>query len=154
MPKIAVITDTDSSLPLEVASQHNIVQIPITIQIGDDSYKDTFEATNQLVFGRIDKEGRFPTTAAPSPGMFCEAFKAAFEGGAEAVLCFNVSSEVSATYASARTAADMFPEKEIHVIDTRTLCIAQGFMAIAAAEAVAKGASALEAIAAAESVGK
>ena len=154
MPAIAIITDTDSSLPLDIAKKHNIVQIPITIQFGDESFRDAYEIDNPMVFGRIDKEGKFPTTAAPSPGQFAEAFKSAFEDGAESVVCFNVSSEVSATYASARTAADMFPGKDIRVVDTRSLCLGQGLMVLAAAEAVAGGASAEKAIAIAESVGQ
>jgi DegV family protein with EDD domain len=70
------------------------------------------------------------------------------------VLCFNVSSEVSATYASARNAAEMFPGKDIRVVDTRNLSLGQGYMVLAAAEAVAGGASAEAALAAAESVGQ
>jgi DegV family protein with EDD domain len=154
MPAIAIITDTDSSLPLEVAKEHNIVQVPITVQFGDESFRDVYDIDNPMVFERIDKEGKFPTTAAPSPGQFAEAFKSAFEAGAKSVLCFNVSSEVSATYASARTAADMFPGKDIRVMDTRSLCLGQGLMVLAAAEAVASGASEEEAIAVAESVGQ
>lgn len=154
MPPIAIITDTDSGLPLELAKKYNIVQVPITVQFGDDAFRDVYEIDNPVVFGRIDKEGKFPTTAAPSPGQFTEAFKAAFEAGARSVVCFNVSSEVSATYVSARNAAEMFPGKDIRVIDTRNLCLGQGLMAIAAAEAVAGGASVDEAIAAAESVGQ
>jgi DegV family protein with EDD domain len=154
MPSIAIITDTDSSLPLEIAKKHNIVQVPITVQFGDESFRDVYDIDNPAIFGRIDKEGKFPTTAAPSPGQFVEAFKSAFEAGAKSVLCFNVSSEVSATYASARTAADMFPDKDIRVVDTRSLCMGQGLMVLAAAEAVASGASGEEAIAVAESVGQ
>ncbi len=154
MPPIAIITDTDSSLSLDLAGKYNIVQVPIIVQFGDDSFRDVYEIDNPAVFGRIDKEGKFPTTAAPSPGQFAEAFKSAFEAGARSVLCFAVSSEVSATYVSARTAAEMFPGKDIRVIDTRNLCLGQGLMAIAAAESVAGGASEEEAIAAAESVGQ
>lgn len=141
MPPIAIITDTDSSLSLDLAGKYNIVQVPIIVQFGDDSFRDVYEIDNPAVFGRIDKEGKFPTTAAPSPGQFAEAFKSAFEAGARSVLCFAVSSEVSATYVSARTAAEMFPGKDIRVIDTRNLCLGQGLMAIAAAESVAGGAS-------------
>jgi DegV family protein with EDD domain len=154
MPAIAIITDTDSSLPLEVAKKHNIVQVPITIQFGDESFRDVYDIDNPMIFGRIDKEGRFPTTAAPSPGQFAEAFKSAFEAGAKSVLCFNVSSEVSATYASARNAVDMFPGKDIRVVDTRSLCLGQGLMVLAAAEAAASGASEEEVLAVAESVGQ
>jgi DegV family protein with EDD domain len=154
MPPIAIITDTDSSLPPDLAEKYHITQIPIIVQFGEDTYRDVFEIDNPVIFGRIDKEGKFPTTAAPSPGHFVEAFKNAFAAGASSVLCFNVSSEVSATYSSARTAAEMFPGKDIRVIDTRSLCMAQGFMVIAAAEAAAAGATVEEAIAAAENVGR
>ena len=154
MSRIAVVTDTDSSLPLEVAKKHNIIEVPITVQFGEDTFRDAYEIDNLAIFGRIDKEGKFPTTAAPSPGQFIEVFKSAFESGAESILCFNVSSEVSATYASARNAAEMFPGKDIRVVDTRTLCMGQAMMVLAAAEAVAGGASAEEALAAAESVGQ
>jgi DegV family protein with EDD domain len=152
MHHTAIITDTDSGLPLEVAKKHNIFQVPITIQFGDETFRDAYDIDNPVIFGRIDKDGKFPTTAAPSPGQFAEAFKSAFDSGAETVLCFNVSSEVSATYASARNAADMFPGKDISIIDTRSLALGQGFMVLAAAEALARGASNAEAIAAAESV--
>ena len=154
MPSIAIVTDTDASIPLEVARKYNIVQVPIIVQFGDESFRDVYEIDNPVIFGRIDKEGKFPTTAAPSPGQFAEAFKSAFEAGAKSVLCFNVSSEVSATYASARNAADLFPGNDITVMDTRSLSMGQGLVVLAAAEAVTGGASKEEAIAAAESVGQ
>ena len=154
MPPIAIITDTDSSLPLELAEKHNIVQVPITVQFGDEAFRDVYDIGNPVVFGRIDQTGKFPTTAAPSPGQFVKAFNSAFEAGAGSVLCFSVSSEVSATYASACNAADMLPGRDIRVIDTRNLCMGQGFMVIAAAEAVAGGATVEEAIAAAEDAGR
>lgn len=154
MPHIAIITDTDSSLPLDVAKQHGIVEVPVTVQFGDKSFRDVFDIDSQMVFGLIDKEGKFPTTAAPSPGQFAEAFSSAFNAGAKSVLCFCVSSEVSATYSSACSATDMFPGKDIRVMDTHNLCLGQGLMVMTAAEAVASGASEEEAIIAAKSVGQ
>jgi DegV family protein with EDD domain len=149
MAKIAVITDTDSSLPVELAKKYGIVQVPIIIQFGDESFRDVYDISNETIFARIDKEGKLPTTAAPSPGQFAEAFKAAFSSGADSILCMNISSEMSATYVSAKQAADMFPDKRIEVVDTRSLAMGQGYMAIAAAEVVAKGGSIEDAIAAA-----
>jgi DegV family protein with EDD domain len=152
MSHIAIITDTDSSLPFDLAKKHNIVQVPILIQFGAESFRDAYDINNDALFTRIDREGKLPTTAAPSPGQFVEAFKQAFDSGADAVLCLNISSEMSATYASARQAAEMIPGKRIEVLDTRSLAMGQGYMVLAAVEAVANGASIEEAIAVTEDV--
>jgi DegV family protein with EDD domain len=154
MPRIAVITDTDSSLPPDVAARYDITQVPIIIQFGEESFRDTFEINGSQVFARIDREGKLPTTSAPSPGQFVGAFQAAFASGVDSVLCFNVSSEVSATYAAAVNARNMLPDKDITVVDTRSLSVAQGFMVIAAAEAIQAGASKEEALAAAAGTGE
>ncbi|MBN2386681.1 MAG: DegV family protein [Anaerolineales bacterium] len=150
MSKIAIITDTDSSLPLDLAQKHNITQVPIMIQFGDDSYRSVYDMDDAAVFARVDKEGRIPTTAAPSPGQFVEAFQAAFKDGADSLLVYTISSEMSATFGAARAAAETMPEKDISVFDTRTLALGQGFVVLAAAEAAAAGKSKEEIIAAAE----
>lgn len=152
MPKIAVITDTDASLPLDLAQQHQIYQVPIIINFGTESYRAVYDIDDHAVFERINREGRLPTTSAPSPGQFAEAYRQAFQGGAKSILCFTVSSEVSATYKAALAARDEFPDKDIEVVDTRQLSISQGFMALAAAEAVQAGASKAEALAKAQDV--
>ncbi len=149
---IAIITDTDSSLPFELSKKYGIIQVPILIQFGERVSATHYEINNDTIFTRIDREGKLPTTAAPSPGQFVEAFTNAFDSGADEVLCLNISSEMSATYASARQAAGMLPGNRIEVLDTRSLAMGQGYMVLAAAEAVAHGASVEEAIAAAEDV--
>jgi DegV family protein with EDD domain len=150
MSHIAIVTDTDSSLPFELSRKLAIVQVPIIIQFGDESFRDAYEITNDAVFARIDKDGKLPTTAAPSPGQFVESFKKALDSGADSIICFNISSEMSATYSSAKQAAELLSGNRIEVVDTRSLAMGQGYMVLAAAEAVANGASIEEAIAAAE----
>ncbi len=152
MPPIAIITDTDSSLPLDLARKHNIVEVPILVQFGKDSYRDLYDIDNATVFSRVDREGRLPSTAAPSPGNFAEAFTNAFESGAEQILCITISSEMSAVYSAARTASEMFPTKVIRVVDSRTLAFGQGLMVIEAAKAISEGASIDQAISQAENL--
>jgi DegV family protein with EDD domain len=149
MPLIAIITDTDSSLPLDFAKQYNIVEIPILVQFGEESFRDVYEIDNAAVFARVDREGKLPSTAAPSPGQFVDAYQAAFEAGADQILCLTISGEMSAVYTAALSAAKMFPGKTIQVVDSRTVAYAEGLMAIEAAKALTTGASMDEAIAAA-----
>jgi DegV family protein with EDD domain len=152
MPKIAIITDTDSSLPFDLAERHNIAQVPITVHFGEEVYASEVDISEAEVFARIDKEGTLPTTSAPSPGSFAEAYETAFTGGADEVVCLTVSAEVSATYAAAVAAAEMFKDKQVTVVDTRALSMQQGFMVLAAAQAAAAGADTAAIVAAAEDV--
>jgi DegV family protein with EDD domain len=154
MPKTAIITDTDASLPVELAAKYNIQQVPITIQFGEESFRAVYDLNDAATFARIDREGKLPTTSAPSPGQFVTAFKSAFDAGAENILCLTVSSEVSATYAAAINAAADFADKDITVLDTRTLSMGQGLQVLYAAEALSKGKSKEEALAIAQSVGE
>jgi DegV family protein with EDD domain len=154
MSRIALITDTDASLPADLAERHQIRQVPINIHFGEESLRTGLDIDDTELFARIDREGKLPTTSAPAPGQFAEAFEAAFSSGADAVICFCVSGEVSATYGAAVVARDMLPKREIRVVDTRTLSMGQGFMVLAAAEATAGGASVDDAIAHALAVGE
>lgn len=159
MPRVAVITDTDSSLPLDLAARYDIDLVPILVNFGEETLRSGIEIGDAEVFTRVDREGKLPTTAAPSPGDFQRAFEEAFVKGAEAILCICVSSVISGTYNAALVAAQALEEgpwrgRPIRVLDARTLSMSQGFMALAAAEAVRAGASLEEAEARARKVGE
>jgi len=153
MTRIAIVTDTDASLPEELAQKHNIRQVPITVHFGDEVFESGVDIDEAQLFERIDKDGVLPTTAAPAPGKFIEAFNSAFDEGADQVICFTVSSEVSAIYNSALTAVDLLSGKDITVVDTRSLSMGQGFPVLAAAEAAESGAAVAEILDLVEDIG-
>lgn len=141
MKKIFIVTDTDSSLPVQIAKQHHIYQVPITIHFEKENFTTGVDIDDVRVFELIDRYKKLPTTSAPPPAAFAKAYQSAFDQGADAVICICVSSKVSGTYNSAKNACEMFPDKEIHVIDSLNISMGQGFMALGAAEGAALGAS-------------
>ncbi len=150
--KIAIVTDTDASLPVALAQTNGIGLVPINVHFGQDCFESGVNIQDADLFERIAKEGSLPTTSAPTPNQFIRAYQAAFDAGAEEIICFSVSSQISSTYQSACLAREPFAGRTIHVVDTRSLSMGQGFMALEAAQVVQNGGSAAEAIAAAEAV--
>ncbi len=140
MPRYAIVTDTDASLPAEIADKHGIHLVPIGIQFGQESLRADLDIADAALFDRIRLENRLPTTAAPSPGAFCQAYEQALSGGADHVICFCVSSAISATYAAAQDACTLIDPERVTAVDTLAVSMVQGYMALAAAEAAAEGA--------------
>ena len=153
MSKIAIVTDSDSSLPADLAQQYGIRQVPITIHFGEEMYTTGVDIDDVKLFEIIDRIGKIPTTAAPPPAAFAKAYEEAFDDGADAVVCICVSAEISGTFNSAKTACELFPDKQVEVIDSRNLSMGQGFMTLIAAEMAADGASVAEIVAAVNDAG-
>lgn len=136
---IAIISDTDTSLPQESLDKYGIRQVSITIHFGDEILKACSGITDEELVERVIRDGILPTTAAPSPGDFSEAYQEAFDRGADEIICLTVSAGVSATYQSAVTAAELFPGKKITLVDTESISMGQGFMVLKAAELARAG---------------
>lgn len=153
MTKISIITDTDSSLPEKMAAEYGILQVPISIHMGDDLSGSDHTITNAELFAKVDEMGKLPTTAAPTPGIFVEYFKRVFaEQKPDTLIYYAISGEMSATIKSAQIAADDLKDYDIRVIDSNTLSMAQGYMVLAAAEAAKQGKSIEEVMKIAEKV--
>lgn len=139
MPKIAIVTDTNASLPVDLIQKFQIIEVPIKIQFGEETYTTGLDIDDEKLFSLIDQRQVLPTTAAPSPDAFIKAYQRGFEEGAEKVICICCSGEVSATFNAAEMAKEAFPAGDVHVVDSRQLSLAEGFQVLAAAEAAAEG---------------
>ncbi|HEX9124386.1 MAG TPA: DegV family protein [Actinomycetota bacterium] len=131
---VAVLTDSASALPAEVAALPGVVVVPMWVTVGDESRRDTEVPLDEL-FRRFD-EG--VTTSGPSPGDV----RAAIEGvlGPDGALVVTVASRMSGSYQVARLVAEGF-DGRVRVVDPRTAAGGQALVALAAAEHAAAGAS-------------
>jgi DegV family protein with EDD domain len=139
MPGVRIVTDSACDLTDDLVKQHEVIVVPLTIRFGAEEFEDRRDLTPEEFWRRCQGKGALPETAAPSPGAFIAAFEQAADEGAEAVLCLTISSKLSATYASAVTAADTFTSIPVKVVDTRSVTMGQGLMVIAAAEEAVAG---------------
>ncbi len=145
MSRVAIVTDSVSDMTPELAARQEITVVPLIVSFGDESFRVNVDLTTDQFWVRMTApEAPFPTTAAAAPGDFLDAFKAAFEHGADAIVCVNVSGELSGTLKSAQVARDMLADREIHVIDSRTASMGTGMLAQVAAELADEGVAAAE----------
>lgn len=135
MAGVRVVTDSACDLSEDLARENGITIIPLTIRFGTEEFLDRRDLSPPEFWRRCKESGLLPETAAPPPGSFQAAFEAAADDGADGVLCLTISSGVSATYQSALTAADAVKGRiEVVVVDTRSLTMGQGLLALHAAE--------------------
>jgi DegV family protein with EDD domain len=144
---VRVVTDSASDLTDEQAAELGVEIVPLSIRFGDQEYVDRRDLTPAAFYDKLAASPVLPETAAPSPGAFQTAFRKAFDEGADAVVCINISSGVSATIQSARTAADALEHPgDVRVVDSRSVTWGLGSQVVAAARAAAGGASADEVV--------
>ncbi len=144
--KVAIVVDGTAYLPEELIQKYNMHVIPLLVNWGGESLQDNVDITADQFYARLQTEKEMPTTSQPSPGDFLEVYKKAAET-AESIVCVTISSELSGTYASAIAARDMMDDFPIEVVDSKSTVMGLGFMALAAAEAIAAGADHKEAAA-------
>jgi DegV family protein with EDD domain len=137
---IRVVTDSACDLPPDMAAELGIDIVPLTIRFGNEELVDRRDLSAKEFWARVAGSPVLPETAAPSPGAFEEAYRKAAADGAEGVVCVTLSGGLSATFQSAQLAAqavgDVIP---VRVVDSRSVTMAEGLMAVAAARAAKQG---------------
>ncbi len=142
MARIRVVTDSACDLSATMAEERGVTIVPLSIRFGSEEFIDGSTLSTDEFWARCKASSVLPETSAPSPGAFQEAFVAAADAGYDGVLCVNLSSEVSATYqaavAAAKGVADRIP---VRVVDSRSLTMGLGLMALDVAELASTGAT-------------
>jgi DegV family protein with EDD domain len=143
---VRIVTDSSCDLPQDVADELGIVIVPLSVRFGDDEFIDREELTTSEFWARCVNSSTLPETAAPAPGQFETVFRNLAAEGASSVVVVSLSSKLSATMQSAQLAArtiaaDSDIELDIRVVDSRTITMGLGTIALACARAANDGAS-------------
>lgn len=142
---VAIVADSGSDLTPAQLRETGIRQVPLSVTFGDQTYLSPDEMGPEAFWGRLlAPESPFPHTAAPSIGLFKQAFEEAFAEGHEAVVCVCLGEGLSATIKHARMAKEMLPGRAIHIVDSRSASMQVGALATRGASLAASGLSAAE----------
>jgi DegV family protein with EDD domain len=138
---VKVVVDSTSDIPAQLAKEWGITIVPAYVVFGGKSYRDRFDISEDEVYARLDHDSVFPTTSVPSPQDFADVYNKLADETDE-IISIHVTSRESGVYNSALLGRDLVTKKcHIEVIDSQSVAMCYGILAIAAAKEAKTGAS-------------
>jgi len=126
-----IVTDSATDTELILESEIEIPVVPLCVKLGDNEYRDKIDLTPDAFYALLEKTDKLPVTSQPSPGEFAKFYREIAKEDPE-ILSIHLSSGLSGTYNSAVLGAEMVPEANVTVVDTKTLSAAAGWQVMAA----------------------
>ena len=141
MSRVAIVTDSASDLPPDVAGAAGITVVPLIVSFGAETFRPGVNLTTDEFWTRMTApDAPFPTTAAAAPGDFLTAFQAGVRRRRRRGRV-RLASRATCRGRSSRpwSPRDQLPDREIRVVDSRSASMGHGMLAQIAAEIAAAG---------------
>ena len=136
--QVAVVCDSSCDLPDAVLDRYGIAMVPLQLLFGNEVFLDRVEMNAAEFYRRLRGGATNATTSQPTPAQFTAAFEHA-RAGADEVVVVLLSSGLSGTYANAEAARRSFAAGGIHLVDSRSVSLGLGLLALRAAELAEAG---------------
>jgi len=133
-----IVSDRGMDLSPEQMTGLEIHLVPLTIHLEGKSYRSGVDIQPDEFYRLLAATDSMPTTSMPSAGEFAELYRRLAATDPE-ILSIHISSGLSGTINAARRGAELVPEADITIVDTKTLSGAQGWQVEAAARAAKAG---------------
>jgi DegV family protein with EDD domain len=109
-----IVMDGSGDMPADWAKTYDIQTVPINIHIGDQTFQQGVDLSDEDFYRYVEEMRAIPKTATPSPQQFIDVFRRIAQAG-DTILSINLSSKLSGTFASAKLAAQAL-EGEVPVV--------------------------------------
>ena len=141
---VKIVTDSVSDIPPITAGELGVTIVPLFVHFGIVSYRDRIDLAPEEFYHKLTQNRVLPTTAAPPPGAFAEAYdKLAKE--TDEILAITLG--LGSTYENAIRGIELMNRKcRVEVVNSRQAIMAQGLVVIATAKAAKAGAGFDEAL--------
>jgi DegV family protein with EDD domain len=133
----AIVLDSTADFPDASDRFVNWRVVPLYVNFGTDSFKDGVELTAHEFYERLRTSPQVPTTSQPTPGDFLAAYEEL--GQYERILSIHIASNLSGTFQSAGTAAQMLGDGRVRTIDSQSASVAITMLALAIQRRLERG---------------
>lgn len=152
MKKVKIVTDSTVDLPKEILDELDVTIVPLSVTVDGKSYMDGVDITPKEFVNLLIHSQEIPQSSQPSVGSFLEVYNKLGEDGSP-IISIHMTSGMSGTYSSAKTAADM-TDVNVTVIDSMFISSALSFQVIEACKMAKNGATVEEIVDRVEKVKK
>lgn len=131
--KIAILTDSSSSVYKVNHNYDNLFMIDIPCFIGNEVFSDFAKNKDDVFYQALKNTSLVPKTSQPSIGETLEMFEKIKALGFTHLIYLPISKELSGTYQNGYMAKEMIEGLEVTLVDTKTTVSILGGMALEAA---------------------
>ena len=130
--KIKITVDSTADLTAELYEKFDIGMASLTVGLGEEIYLDGQTINPEMIYEYVAKTKKLPKTSAVNTQQYKDLFEKYLKEGYDAIIHFNISSEMSTCFSSAKMLNEEM--KNLYVIDSRNLSTATALLAIYASE--------------------
>ena len=135
-----IVTDSDSCLSEQISGNPGLCVVPVKASVDGAFFRDFTEITPEEFYSK-QRSGAKCGTTQPGPEDFVSAYNRLLQSPDDEVLSIHVSSAMSSTLgSSAYVASQQVDPGRIHLYDSRTIGLGQGFMVMSALRMAERGA--------------
>jgi len=140
MSQVKIITDSTADVSPELAEALGITVLPLSIQIGNRSYREGIDINAKEFFGKLARTDATPVLLPPTVAQFEQTIDELMKQTDEIIAILN-SSKLSRTYQNAmRAASPLMGRAKIRIIDSQLISTGLGMVVTGAAHAARDGA--------------
>jgi DegV family protein with EDD domain len=144
---LRVVTDSTSDLSPELARQFDITVVPVYVRFGAQTYRDGVDISHDEFYRKLTGGDVHPSTSQPTPTDFADVYRTLARETDE-IVSVHVSSKLSGTQEAALLGREMAGlSSRINVIDSQSVSMGLGMMALEAAREAQTGGGLTEAVA-------
>jgi len=125
----AIVLDSTADFPEAPQRFSNWRIVSLYVRFGDESFRDYVELGPEAFYARLRTAEELPTTSQPTPQDFLSAFEEL--GAYERIYVLTLSSRLSGTFGSARTAAEELGGARVRLVDSESASAAIAMLALA-----------------------
>ncbi len=140
--QVKIVADSAADIPAELARTLDITVVPLSVHMGGRQFRDGVDLSGEEFYKELETVRSVTTTSLPSLQLFEEAYQRLTSEGYD-VVSIHMSSRLSGTFNAALMAStsDGVATEAVGVVDTRTLSMAEGWIAVRCAQAAREGKS-------------